>query len=40
MSPDVHLEGRERGVPFVAVVAAEGLLDLVGAVELLVLGIP
>ena len=37
--PDVHLEGGERGIALLAVLAAEALLDLVGAVELLVLGI-
>lgn len=36
---DVHLERREASVALGAVVARESLLDLVGAVELLVLGV-
>ena len=39
VGPDVHLEGGEGGVALGAVFAAEALLDLVGAVELLVLGV-
>ena len=39
VGPDVHLQGREGSVTFVAVLAAEVLLDLVCTVELLVLGI-
>ena len=37
MRPDVHLQGRQRGVSLGAILARETLLDLVVAVQLLVL---